>query len=91
LGKNLRASLDLNHRAATEIVVTIKKLQNYGLSVPQFVMAIMLVVMGVFTYYVAPTAFLYGKYELFFTILNSVLIMMILGLTFVAILILPAL
>ena len=54
-------------------------------------MAIMLVVMGVFTYYVAPTAFLYKKYELFFTILNGVLLMMILGLTFIAILILPAL
>ena len=91
LGKNLRASLDLNHRAATEITVQIKKLQDYGLSLPQFIMAIMLVVMGIFTYYVAPTAFLYGKYELFFTILNSVLIMMILGLTFVAILILPTL
>jgi len=54
-------------------------------------MAIMLVVLGVFTYYVAPTAFLYRQYELFFTILNGVLLMMILGLTFISILILPGL
>ena len=49
----------------------------------------MLVVLGIFTYYVAPTAFLFGNYELFFYILNGVLLLMILGLTFVSILILP--
>lgn len=54
-------------------------------------MAIMLVVMGILTYYVAPTSFLFGQYELFFIILNCVLLMMILGLTFIAILILPGL
>ena len=52
-------------------------------------MAVMLVVLGVMTYYVAPTAFIYKNYELFFTILNSVLILMILGLTFISILLLP--
>ena len=54
-------------------------------------MSIMLVVLGIMTYYVAPTAFLFGKYELFFLILNCVLIMMILGLTFISILVLPTL
>ena len=49
----------------------------------------MLVVLGIFTYYVAPTAFLFGNYELFFYILNGVLLMMILGLTFVSILVIP--
>lgn len=91
LGKNLRASLDIYHRSADELTIKIRKLQNYGLSVPQFVAAIMLVVLGVLTYYVAPTAFLYRNYELFFLVLNGVLVMMILGLTYVSVLVLPAL
>ena len=91
LSKNLRGSLDLYHRSANELTISIKKLKDFGLSIPQLVMAIMLVVMGIFTYYVAPTAFLFGKFELFYVILNCVLLMMILGLTFISILILPSL
>jgi len=45
--------------------------------------------MGVLTYYVAPMSFLYKNYTLFFFILNLVLILMILGLAFVSILLLP--
>jgi hypothetical protein len=52
-------------------------------------MSLMLVVLGILTYYVAPAAFLLGKFELFFGILNSLLLMMILGLTFISILLLP--
>jgi hypothetical protein len=89
LGKNLRASLDLYRRSNSEIAVRIKKLADVGLSVPQFVMAVMLVVLGVLTYYVAPMAFIYQNFELFFVILNGVLILMIMGLTFIAILLLP--
>jgi len=59
LRKNLRASLDLYHRKVGELTISIQKLQDYGLSVQQFIMAIMLVVLGVCTYYVAPVAFLF--------------------------------
>ncbi len=52
-------------------------------------MAVMLVVLGVLTYYVAPAAFLLGDYEVFFGIMNMLLLMMILGLTFITILLLP--
>jgi hypothetical protein len=52
-------------------------------------MASMLVILGVFTYYVAPMSFIYGNYELFFLIMNGILLMMILGMTFIAILLLP--
>lgn len=51
----------------------------------------MLTVLGVLTYYVAPTAFLYKNYYLFFLILNILLILMILGLTFISLLSLPTL
>jgi len=89
LGKNLRASLDLYHRSASELSISVQKLGEYGLSAPQFVMASMLVILGVLTYYVAPMSFIYGNYELFFLIMNGILLMMILGMTFIAILVLP--
>ena len=91
LGKNLRESLDLYHRAASALTIKMQSLKSYGLSLPQLVMAIMLVVLGVLTYYVAPSAFIYQNYELFFMILNSILLLMILGLTFISILVLPML
>ena len=89
LGKNLRASLDLYHRQSSELTVSVKKLANYGLSIPQLVMALMLVVLGILTYYVAPASFLFRQFEWFFLIMNGVLLMMIIGLTFISILLLP--
>lgn len=49
----------------------------------------MLVVLGILTYFVAPQAFLFKDFELFFGIMNSLLLLMILGLTFLTILIFP--
>ena len=89
LGKTLRSSLDLYHRSTSELLVKIQSLQAYGLSVNQLVLSIMLVVLGVMTYYVAPSSFLFQNYELFFEILNSVLLLMILGMTFLSVLLLP--
>ena len=49
----------------------------------------MFVVLGILTYYVAPSAFLFKNFGVFFMIINGLLIMMVLGLTFLSILILP--
>lgn len=67
-----------------------KSLRDMGLSVNQLIIALLLVIMGVLTYYVAPTAFFFKRYGIFFGILNAVLLQMIIGLTFLSILILPA-
>ena len=91
LGKNLRASLDLYHRSIGELTIQIKSLKDMGLSVNQLIVALLLVVMGVLTYYVAPTAFFFKHYGIFFGILNAVLLQMIIGLTLLSILILSAL
>lgn len=48
-----------------------------------------MVILGILTYYVAPQAFLFRKYEIFFGIMNLLLILMILGMTYVSILVLP--
>lgn len=77
------------HRKVGELTIAVQKLEDYGLSLAQFVMAIMLVVLGVCTYYIAPVSFLYKKYELFFLILNGLLLIMILGLTFISMLVQP--
>ena len=67
----------------------IKRLEEMGLSLNQLIVAIMLVFLGILTYYVAPMSWVYKNYTLFFFILNFILILMILGLAFVSILLLP--
>lgn len=79
----------MNHRAHNELTVKVLSMADYGLSMPQLIMAVMLVSMGVMCYYFAPLAFLYGEVELFALITNVVLLAMILGLTFLALLTLP--
>jgi hypothetical protein len=69
--------------------VQIKRLEEMGLSLNQLIVAIMLVFLGILTYYVAPMSWVYKNYTLFFFILNFILILMILGLAFVSILLLP--
>lgn len=49
----------------------------------------MLITIGVLTYYVAPASFLYNRVDIFLFIMNLILICMILGLTFIALLVLP--
>lgn len=85
----MRVSLDLYHRAVNELTVTIKRLENMGMSVTQLSLALLLVGLGVITYYFAPMSFIYKNYSLFFMILNFVLILMILGLAFLSLLVLP--
>ena len=72
-----------------ELTVQIKRLEEMGLSLNQLIVAIMLVFLGILTYYVAPMSWVYKNYTLFFFILNFILILMILGLAFVSILLLP--
>jgi hypothetical protein len=86
LSKNLRVSLDLYHRTINEITVKMKRLENMGMSVTQLLIGFMLVGMGILTYYFAPLSFIYQNYTLFFMILNFVLILMILGLSFLSLL-----
>lgn len=59
LGKNLRTSLDLNHRSNNEKSVTVQKLEDLGLSPNQTLVGIMLVVLGFITYYCVPLTFYY--------------------------------
>jgi hypothetical protein len=79
------------HRGSSEVSVQVKLASEFGLSVNQLIMALLLVVMGVLTYYVAPASFLYKNLGMFFGVLNLLLILMILGMTFITILLFPKL
>jgi len=88
LGKNLRSSLDLNHRSEEGIQVKQQRLSDMvGLSLTQIVAGLMLVILGVVTFYLVPSSFLNKNLDLFFDVFNLILLMIIFGLTFLAVLI----
>ena len=70
-------------------MISIKKLSTYGMSATQLTFALLLVVLGILTYYVAPTAYLMGDFSTFFLVMNLILVLMLLGMIFVSILIMP--
>jgi hypothetical protein len=87
LGKNLRDSLDLSKRTKDKFGVTIQKLEDVGMSFNQFIAAFLLVSIGFVTYYIIPLAFINGKLTWVFLILNLILILVVIGLTFMSTLI----
>jgi hypothetical protein len=86
LGKNLRTSLDLNHRANNETSVTVQRLEDLGLSINQTIVGVMLVVIGFITYYCVPLTFYYGKTQWFLFIFDILLLLIIFGMTFMSVL-----
>jgi ABC-type antimicrobial peptide transport system permease subunit len=84
MSQTLKDSLDLYHRVISNLTITILKLEKLGLSPPQLIAALMMVIAGFMTYYIVPLAFQLGKLEIFLYLLNIILIVMILGLTFLA-------
>ena len=88
LGKKIRDSLDMFHIGANEVYVKIVKLEDFGLSLFEFVLGLTLTIIGVVTYYFVPAAFLFQKYDLFFFSINLLLILMVVGLGFLSFLLL---
>lgn len=82
LSKNLRDSLNLYTRVINEVEVQILKLQSLGLSATQFLVATMLVVLGIISYYLAPYAIVYNNNQLFLLIMNAILILLVMGYAF---------
>ena len=84
LSKNLKDSLDLYHRVVNETTVQVVKLEKLGISLSQFVISITLIFIGILTYYLAPSAFIYQNIPLFLAVMNIILILMIIGFTLLA-------
>jgi len=82
LGKKIIESLNILKTATNDIVIKIIKLENFGISLFEIGIAIIFVVMGTLTYLVVPAAFFYRNYDVVFLSLSSVLIGMIIGVSF---------
>ena len=82
LSKNIKDPLNLFNTVVNEIIIKIIKLENYGVSVFETTLGLTLTMMGIVTYYFIPSAFLYNRLDIFFLILNLILIGMIIGITF---------
>jgi ABC-type antimicrobial peptide transport system permease subunit len=79
LSSNLKDSLAIFSKKITDISVNIVKLERLGISPSLLLSSIILIILGFITYYLAPMAFLKSDFSTFLFILNSILIMMIIG------------
>ena len=82
LDQNLRTSLDLNQRSDDKIGVKVTRLESIGISPTQFLGSAFLVGVGFTTFYFIPRAFMGGNMTVTFVLLNLILVMIIVGLTF---------
>lgn len=79
LTKTLRDALDIYHHVVSDAKVKIQKLEDIGMSLPEMLISIIMVVIGFGVYYGIPTAFVSQNYSLFFRFLTLLLLVMILG------------
>ena len=83
LGANLRNSLDLSRSSAEKgIGIKIQRLEDVGINMNQLGLGVLLVVIGTLTYFGVPLSFLNENFFVGFVILSLILIMVIIGLTF---------
>lgn len=86
LSKTLRDFLNIYQRATSDVILKMMKFNQIGISFTTTLASVLLIVLGFLTFYLAPYAYAFSNMGLFFGILNGVLMLMILGLAFLAIL-----
>ncbi len=84
LTATLRDALDPFHQTINAVTVTVKRLEDIGVSVPQTVVAVILVLAGVTTFLLVPLAFITRNFSIFLGVLNAILMGMLLGLAAMA-------
>ena len=89
LDDNLRETLQIFNKKIGDLVVSIVKLENLGVSPTTLIAAITLIIIGLMTYYFAPLSFLYQNVQLFLFIMIAILIVMLLGLIILTQLLVP--
>ena len=89
LEDNLKETLTIFNKKIGDIVVSIIKLENLGVSPTTFIASITLIVIGLLTYYVAPLSFLFMNISLFLFIMIGILLTMLLGLIILTQLLVP--
>ena len=89
LDDNLRETLSIFNKKIGDLVVSIIKLENMGVSPTTLIAAVTLVIIGLLTYYLAPLSFLLMNFSLFLFIMIAILITMLMGLLILAQLLVP--
>ena len=89
LEDNLRETLAIFNKKLGDIVVSIVKLENLGVSPTTLIAAITLIIIGLLTYYLAPLSFLFQNVQMFLFIMIAILITMLLGLIILTQLLVP--
>lgn len=84
LDRRVTMAPPVNAQAFSEVTVRMLKLAELGLSPAQVSLALMLVAIGVVTYYLLPLSFVLRDFALFLGILNAILLGMLLGLSLVS-------
>ena len=84
LSSQLREAIDLYHQTFSDVRVRVIYLAKLGLSTWQISLAVLMVLVGLTTYYIVPLAFITRNFGMFLGILNAVLLGMLLGLSMVA-------
>lgn len=91
LDANLKETLTIFNKKIGDLVVSMVKLENYGISLSSFLASIVIIAIGFSTYYVAPLSFLLMDPSIFVFIMIMILIVMLLGLVILIQLFIPAL
>lgn len=79
LSKTLRDALDIAHQAFAETSVTMTRLEHLGIEPWQTALGLLLCVFGFIVYYLLPYATVFQDFDLFLTILVSIVIGMLIG------------
>ena len=83
LSRTIRDAIDVFHQQVNDISIKVVKLESMGISPVQLVLGLTLVSLGLLTYYFIPATFLFDRFDLFFMIINALLVGMLLGLSFI--------
>ncbi len=74
LTKTLRDALDIYHKVVFDTYVIVKRLEDFGLSIQETILALFLISFGIMVYYVVPYAFLFRMLNIFFRVLTLILL-----------------
>lgn len=89
LSQNLKESLTIFSKSASDISINIMKMEKIGLSPSYVISSLIMICVGFTTYYLAPLSYFSKNYKLFSSIMNIILILMIIGMIFMLQLIAP--
>ena len=89
LNSNLKENLSVFNKKISQIVFTMIKLENLGVSASSLIISITLITIGIITYYVGPLSFIFLNSRLFLFIMLGILMTILIGLIVLTHLVVP--